>query len=498
MCWFIWFFDTKKDMRSERDSGLEKISHRGRYTSCYDFSRLCVGYSRLPTDDIENRKLDFSNDFLFNGIITNVDDLCELFHLSESCKSSDTLTLKEGFSRYREKFLEHVRGMFAFSAIYNSVIYLVRDTIGIKPLYFSISESWFSFSSEIKWLLGQKEIFELLPGTILKYDMKTGVYDFSQFQYSSYKNYTPEIKNISLCLEESYITSLKRYIAHGKKVGLLLSGGIDSTLLYQLIRVKAPELVSSVIPYVLANKKSSDKEQVLKLAKDLGFQVRVIHHESPLESFKKLSKIIYYFESPIPRVIKVGILQYKIAEAIRTDNIDVVISGEGADEIFYGYERFYLKKTKQESEFLFERFFRKIFFHTLLQRLDRAFSLFTIEARVPFLDQELIELAKKFSYEEKVWLFHGVPSQKLPLRKLGEILWLPDYICERPKVKMTLGVTKKHNSEKDMHGYLEDIIFQKTGKHSKQYFEELYMQYYSKDGEHFFKNYNTYLQEPNY
>lgn len=498
MCGIFWIHKKNLEILSSEKEYFSHIQHRGEINSYIQEEDLYIGYTRLPTDDIYNNSLDYPKDFFYNGIITNVEDLHWLFNLCEISKSSDTMTLREWFQKYKWDFLCHVRWMYAFACLESTNIYLVRDTIGIKPMYYWVKDGVFAFASESKALLFCDTIYELLPGEILKYQRKEWIYTITNFQYTSYKNYAANQNDLIKCFQESYIKSTKRYISHWKKVALLLSWWIDSVLLYQLLHVYAPEICDSINIYVLATDNSDDKKKALEYSKYLQKNLQIVNLDSAEKSYSDLEKIVYIMDSPIPRVVKVWLLQKKLAERIKQDGIDVVISWEWADELFFGYKRFYKDKSAGESERLFYNFFKNIFFHTLLQRLDRAFSYHTIEARVPFLDQELIEIAKKYSFSQKVGVYWSTFTQKIPLRMLWKHLWVPESLFMREKVKMTLWVTSKKNTQKDIHWYLEKEIFEHTAWNSKDYFEKLFFKNYYRNRRNIFYHYNTFQQEKDY
>jgi len=169
------------------------------------------------------------------------------------------------------------------------------------------------------------------------------------------------------------------------------------------------------------------------------------------------------------------LLQDALAEQLQKRGIHVVISGEGADELFYGYERFINGLRKKDIETIFSYFFNNVFYNTLLQRFERIFAKRQIEGRVPFLDQELVILANKFTTDEKIKYYDTMLS-KMPLRNLAKKIGLPAYIYLRQKVKMTEGVTKLKNAESE-NGYLEASIKKQLNKTFGMYVYESYAKY---------------------
>lgn len=479
MCGIIGFLSKEKDCRVLLKKFVHGIKDRGVTLDAFFSKNESYGYARLPTDGVNKKSLNAIQhengvSILFNGLITNVDDLCTMFDLSQQAKESDTQCLLIGFTKYGETFLAKCRGMFAFAFISKDEVVLVRDTVGIKPLYFENSADIFAFSSEIKGLPALAKAQEILPGQIVTYNKKTKEISFSNFLYKSYKNFT---KNQLLeCLTESIVVPTQRYVQQtkNKKIGILLSGGVDSSLVAKiLVDNIAKDEKKRLIVFCVGEKTSKDTIIARKLAKELEIKLEIVEPYSARESLKKLKQVIEKVESKHARVIKVALLQEVLAERIKSFDIDILISGEGADELFFGYKRFIEGLLPSQTEKLFNIFYSKVFYYTLLQRYERIFARSQIEGRVPFLDQELIELSKQFSPQEKIYYFGNSFIVKVPLRKLAQKIGLPPYIYQREKEKMTHGATGQDN-EQNSNGYLEKEAQQITGKTFTGLVEEYY------------------------
>lgn len=497
MCWIVWFHSKDKNLKKDLIRNFNNIKHRWIIHNVKVIDNDYLWYSRLPTDDLSNNNLSKIEDFLYNWIVTNTDDLIDIYNLSKELGKSDTDVLKEWFRLYNKDFLKSVRWMFAFVYITEKNIYLVRDTIWIKPLYYFNSNWIFWYSSEVKWIMEvsweKNYITEVLPWEIIIFDKETFKIKKEKFTYKSYKNYNKKVENIKKCLEESLLISTKRYLKQTDKIWLLLSWWVDSSILLKLLLDDNQIYKSNIHIFTLWTYDSWDKNIVLKLAKEYWVKVNLIKPYSDKKAFQELKNIIYSTESFLPRVIKVAILQNKLASEIKKLWINVIISWEWADELFYWYDRFYLWKSNVKK--LFSTFFKKVFFYTLIQRLDRSFSRYQIEARVPFLDQELIELSKKFSLKDKVNNKNWIIKEKIPLRKLAKNIWLPDYIYNRPKVKMTKWVTNNDNTQEDIHWYLEKFVKEKTWKSTFSLFSDIYFEIFSKDWKNILKNFDKYTTE---
>lgn len=492
MCGFIGFLDGQKNKEEEFTLGLKEIEARGITSYVLKQEDGKYGYCRLPTDDINNASLSElgsieNSVLLFNGLITNVDYLADKFELSEDARRSDRICLHEGLIKNGANFLKSCRGMFAIAFINQYGVTLARDTIGIKPLYYS---EGFAFSSEIKGLRHLKtNVFEVLPGEIVHYNKKTSEITKEIFQFEAYENFTKA--DLKKSLEQSIVSPTKRYLEQSphKKIAILLSGGLDSSIVGQfLANALRKDQLKRVVAFCIGEDDAPDISNATKLAKHLGVKLIRVSPYSAEESLEKLQDITFQVESPLSRVVKVALLYDALAKAIKKNNIDIVIGGEGADELFFGYHRFIDKLKYHQSSELFKLFFEGVFYYSLLQRFERIFARHQIEGRVPYLDQEVAELSRRYAASEKIIHSELGHESKLPLRLLGKEIGLPAYIYNREKEKMTAGATNKENSSSEI-GYLE----QEAKNIKNMTFAELVRDSYS---QYFFHQSDDLLQRP--
>ncbi|HEX6462676.1 MAG TPA: asparagine synthase-related protein [Candidatus Saccharimonadales bacterium] len=484
MCGFIGILSEKHNWQDHFDTSFAAIWPRGTTNDQFHGNNESYGYARLPTDDIHNDALNQINgarpSLLFNGLITNADELAVAFKLSEGAEASDTQCLREGLAATGKQFVKHLRGMFAFAGITETEVTLVRDGIGVKPLYYVFEGGDFAFASEQKALqLMEATIHEVQPGQIVTYSKLDKTIARQRYDYVHRGSDAPH--QLLDCLHASVIRPTERYLAHSqKKVGLLLSGGLDSSLTAGLMaKFLPPRLKQKIQAFCIGEPRSQDIQAAKQLADQLGFPLIEVRPYSVEASMRMLPEIVYQAESPHARVIKVALLYDALAKAIQKAGIEVVVGGEGADELFFGYQRFIDGLTHEQSEELFSTFFSGVFPHTLLQRFDRIMARHQIEGRVPYLDQELICLARQIPPAEKV--IHSQDGNeyvsKQPLRVLAREIGLPAYIYDRPKEKMTSGATGYQN-EAGKRGYLEDEAFRATGMYFQEAVVMLYKLYF--------------------
>jgi asparagine synthase (glutamine-hydrolysing) len=460
MCGFIGFIG-KNNIKEIFAANSDSIKDRGIFSDSAIYEDEAYGYARLPTDAVSNNKLNQIRKgdahFLYNGLITNILDLHDLFSIGAGVsRHSDTLTLRYGFEKYGKRFLERCRGMFAFAHITRDAITLCRDTVGIKPLYYCFDKNIFGFCSEMKGLLRNTgaRIHELLPGELLVYDRKHNRIAKDILSYKPYKKYTAA--DLRVCLENSVVPPAKRYLRQSKRnIALLMSGGLDSSIMLKILRDNLEKKYRKrVSVFCLGVPGSSDVAIARRLTRSLGFGFTKVSPYAHRETRRILPNVVYKTESRYARVARVALLQDALAKKIQSMGIHVVLSGEGADELFFGYPRFIDGLTHREIRRMFRLFFRTVFPGTLLQRYDRIFARRQIEGRVPFLDQELIALSRHYKTSALIGIFKGVLFSKLPLRHLAKELGLMPYVYMRPKTTMTRGATNKENRS-GRGGYLE-------------------------------------------
>ncbi len=497
MCWFIGIYSKDNtDYSNDIKKGLEKIAHRGTSKTYSNNWNYTTGYTRLTTDGISSQETQYLETLLYNGIIYNTDFLKEKFKLKAN-NDFDSLILQEWYDSFWNNFVKHIRWMFAFAFQDDTTITLVRDSIGIKPLYYTLSDWICAFASEMKALVDickehNNKIVEVLPGEIIIFYKDIFQISKKIFSYSPSSWLTWE-KLISDVLHSSLILPTRKYIQSWKKVAILLSGWLDSSvLLYSLFRDNEikPE---NIVVFSMWIPGSSDYEATKIIEQDLGIEVVYLQPLSEEQSLHMIGRLVYITESPFSRVIKVSMFQYILASEIRKRDIDIVISGEWSDEIFYWYKRFHewIKDSSNINK-NYSDFFEKVFFYTLLQRLDRSFSHFTIEWRVPFLDQELVNGIRDTDIREKL----SGENDKYILRKYAISLWMPESIVRRKKEKMTRGITSQENNyNNNLNGYLENICFHKNRAQLSDICKKYYKKYFHHQSDDLHSNMKDFLKE---
>lgn len=338
--------------------------------------------------------------------------------------TSDTETILHLFEEQGMETAYKLDGMFAFAVAENNNLFLARDPIGIKPLYYGLqnkgkADQIFYFASELKALADWADnIHEFPPGT----------YYHSQRGFSSYYTVPDNIpQNGPLDLQlrllrQTLEEAVAKRLMSDVPLGAFLSGGLDSSIIAAMARQHMDELHT----FSVGVEGSRDIEAARLVAKHIGS----IHHEylyTPQEVMGKLPEIIYHLESFDQDLVRSAIPCYFCAR-LASDYVKVILTGEGADELFAGYT--YYKDIHDPNELHRELRRSVTALHNInLQRVDRLTMCHGIEGRVPFLDTVLIELAQTIPPELK--LFEdgsGRRIEKWILRKACEDLLPPEII----------------------------------------------------------------------
>ena len=364
MCGFVGFIDKKKSKKKIIKDMADIIAHRGPDSDGYYVGDECaLGFRRLSIIDLDGGTQPIYNEdnnmiITFNGEIYNYKEIREkLIKKGHKFRTeSDTEVILHGYEEYGEKILDKLRGMFAF-VIYdtkNKTLFGARDFYGIKPLYYYIDDEEFMFGSEIKSFLGHpgfkkelnrdmlkqyltfqysvgedtffKNVYKLRPGHYFKYhDGKLDITKYYEIKIESDDSKSlEEWKDI---IRKELNESIKYHKVSDVEVGSFLSSGVDSSIVATLSDVDKTFTVG------YDNKKYSE----IDYAKELSEKIKVKNISKKIsreEYFKNFPKIQYYMDEPLADPSAVAL--YFVANTA-SKHVKVALSGEGADEIFGGY-----------------------------------------------------------------------------------------------------------------------------------------------------------------
>lgn len=419
---------------------LARISHRGEKLYQQEniiLDAIAIGMNRLAIVDEQHGMQPFSNDdgifCIFNGEIYNHDALRE--ELSNSCSFAtkcDTEVVLHSYLYWGEDFISKLDGKYALCIIDSNTnkFILARDHAGIKPLYYAEYADSILFSSEIKSFceVSSVDTIKMLPpGSIMINGITKKYYDIPEYAIRK-STATQKILNE---LRSSLVEAVRKRIpTESKKISCLLSGGLDSSIILYI----ASKLHNNVEAFTFANqnKCSSDLDAASRLCKELNINhIIVSPPEDELMNFY-LTNGVYLTESYEPVLVRNAVSYHYVCKAVRAQAYKFVLNGEGADELFGGYAFF--KEIDLGNRDAAIRLSLLNLHKTYLQMADRASMFSTLEARVPYMDKDLINYCMTLPADFRI----NGEQDKWALRQIFKDE-LPDYIVMRPKTGMNEG-----------------------------------------------------------
>lgn len=457
MCGIIGAFDLKGRSSTIRPLVLKmskKVRHRGPdWSGVFSNDNAILSHERLAIVDPKSGRQPLLNKeetiaLAINGEIYNHQQLRKEYPNFEFQTDLDSEVI---LALYKEKgtaFLEDLNGIFSFCLydIENDSYFIARDHIGIIPLYMGWDEEGtFYVASELKALEGVCVKYEeFKPGHYI--NSKEGQHlqpwykrDWEDFE--NVKDNPADIEQLRKGLEDA----VHRQLMSDVPYGVLLSGGLDSSIIAAVTKRFASKRVESedketawypqLHSFAVGLKGSPDLLAAKKAADHIG----TVHHEINFtiqEGLDAIRDVIYHLETYDVTTIRASTPMYLLARVIKSMGIKMVLSGEGSDELFGGY--LYFHKAPDARSFHEEtvRKIGKLHLYDCL-RANKSMSAWGIEARVPFLDKEFMDIAMRFNPEEK--MAKNGRMEKWSLRKAFES-YLPESIAWRQKEQFSDGV----------------------------------------------------------
>lgn len=456
MCGILGYYG-KKELPIDQELNL--LTHRGPdHQEIIQVQDVRFGHTRLAIVDLDHgqqplQSADGRYHLICNGEIYNHLEIRQQLSHYPFKTNTDSEVILALYQEYGREAITHLDGMFAF-ALYDQTadeIYLGRDPIGIKPLYYGWQDGILFFSSEVKAIQHHcTEIKELPPGHYYttKTDEFVCYYDLAHIANSAHQQsaHTPPT------IEEIYATlkkAVNKRLMSDVPLGVYLSGGLDSTIVAALVAQEKPDVHS----FSVGVEGSTDIENARVAAKILGTQ----HHEYIYdlgEALAVLPEVIYHLESFDPLLVRSAIPNYFLAKLTR-QYVTVVLTGEGADELYAGYH--YLKQFKEEQLHNQLVNLTGTLYNCNLQRCDRMTMAHSIEGRVPFLDTEFIELSMRVPLSAKIEQNENI--EKYILRKAFEGV-LPSNVAWRVKEQFSKGAGSSGMLEQYAAETISDEVFE--------------------------------------
>ena len=456
MCGIVCAFDVKQKTEELRPQILEmskKIRHRGPdWSGIFSNEKAILAHERLAiVDPASGKQPLFSEDKRYvlaaNGEIYNHKEIRSQFEESYTfLTQSDCEVIISLYQEKGDAFLDDLNGIFGF-AIYDTQKdeYLVaRDHMGIIPLYMGWDkQGTFYVASELKALEGYCNKIEIFPPGHY-YTREKGLqkwYTRDWMEYEAVKENETSIKELQIALEDA----VHRQLMSDVPYGVLLSGGLDSSITsaiakkYASKRIESGDREDAWYPQLHSFSIGLEGSPDLAAAKKVSDHIGTIHHEITFtiqEGLDAIKDVIYNLETYDITTVRASTPMYLMARVIKSMGIKMVLSGEGADEIFGGY--LYFHKAPDAEEFHKEtvRKLDKLYQYDCL-RANKSLMAWGIEGRVPFLDKEFMDIAMRLNPQDK--MINGERMEKWVLRKAFEE-YLPKEVAWRQKEQFSDGV----------------------------------------------------------
>ncbi len=465
MCGIAGCFGTRDEVTINRM--LDALEHRGpNDRGIHVTDNFVLGHTRLSIVDVArgHQPILADNDrkmIIANGEIYNFRELrAQLAGKYHFKTESDTESILHLYRQKGPACVRELDGMFAFAIADGDTFMLARDPIGIKPLYYGFKNSRMYFSSELGAMsfAGLKEVHEFPAGHY--YTPEEGFVEYYQIP-AIQDHLLTDIDEACRQIRTTFIDAVKKRLLADPEipVGSFCSGGLDSSLVAAIAADEIPHLHTFVVGMQNEAGEFSDD---IKAARIASKHIGSTHHEhifSESDYYEALPEVIHKLESYDPSLVRCAVPCYfTCKEAAKY--VTVVLTGEGADEIFTGYhymKHFPFDKLNSEARRCIGNL------HNInLQRADRMGMLFSLELRVPFLDVAMIEMCMKIPPELKIREHRGAKIEKWILRKAFENThYLPEEILWRYKVQYTQGAGCEDLGERLANQEISDDDFER-------------------------------------
>ena len=457
MCGIVCAYELKQSAEVLRPQLLEmskKIRHRGPdWNGVYSDEKAILAHERLSiVDPASGKQPLLSPDgkliLAANGEIYNHQELRKQlkgqydFKTQSDCEVILALYQEEG-----PGFVDKLNGIFAFS-LYDAEkdeYFVARDHMGVIPLYMGWDQhGTFYVASELKALEGTCTKIELFPPGHYLHSSDGELkrwYSREWMEYDAVKENETSIENLREALE----AAVHRQLMSDVPYGVLLSGGLDSSITSAVAKKYAEKRIESgdtdgawwprLHSFSVGLEGSPDLAAAQKVADHIG----TVHHEIKFtiqEGLDAIKDVIYNLETYDITTIRASTPMYLMARVIKSMGVKMVLSGEGADEVFGGYLYFHKAPNAQEFHEETVRKLSKLHMYDCL-RANKSLAAWGIEGRVPFLDKEFMDVAMSINPQDK--MINGERMEKWVLRKAFES-YLPESVAWRQKEQFSDGV----------------------------------------------------------
>ena len=458
MCGIFALFDIKNSpndlMRKRSLEMIKLVRHRGPdWSGIFTSPNAILAHERLCIVDINSGKQPIKSEdediiLSVNGEIYNHKKIRNNKNIKYNyLTNSDCEVILSLYQNKGINFLNELNGIFAF-ALYDAKKneYLIaRDPIGVIPLYIGWDEyDNLNVASEMKSLVKYcKKIEEFPPGHYYSSKSKKYIkyYKKDWMDYNKISKNKTSISSLKKALEQS----VKNQLMSDVPFGVLLSGGLDSSIIAALVkkfskkRIESDDKKDAWWPQIHSFAIGLENSPDLEASREAANYIGTVHHEKTFtiqEGFDAIRDVIYFLETYDVTTVRASTPMYLLARIIKSMGIKMVLSGEGADEIFGGY--LYFHKAPNAKEFHEEtvRKLNKLHLYDCL-RANKSMAAWGVECRVPFLDKDFLDVSMAINPKDK--MIGSEKMEKWILRKAFENE-LPKNILWRQKEQFSDGV----------------------------------------------------------
>ncbi|MBN96618.1 MAG: asparagine synthase B [Flavobacteriaceae bacterium] len=457
MCGIVCAFDLKQKSEVLRPQILEMsktIRHRGPdWSGIFDNEKAVMAHERLAiVDPASGKQPLYSPDgqlvLAANGEIYNHRELRQqlssdyAFQTQSDCEIILALYKQKGVD-----FLDDLNGIFGFAVydVENDTYFLARDHMGIIPLYIGWDQNGtFYVASELKALEPFCTKIELFPPGHYFYSKDNAFVQWYKRDWTDYDAVVDNQTSIE-AIKTALEAAVRRQLMSDVPYGVLLSGGLDSSVTsaiakkYAQRRIESGDTKEAWWPQLHSFSVGLEGSPDLAAAQKVADHIGTVHHEIKFtiqEGLDAIKDVIYNLETYDTTTIRASTPMYLMARVIKSMGIKMVLSGEGADELFGGY--LYFHKAPNAKEFHQEtvRKLDKLHMYDCL-RANKSLAAWGIEGRVPFLDKEFMDVAMRINPQDK--MINGERMEKWVVRKAFEDM-LPESVVWRQKEQFSDGV----------------------------------------------------------
>jgi len=419
------------------------------------------GFSKILTCDTSQPvKLEDAT-LTFEGRIYPVQEISDVKAVAKK--------LEKNRNKFIKNLIEESEGCFAFAVAEAEKIIAGRDVMGVHPFYYGENTDFAALASERKalWKIGIKTVNSFPPGSMAFIDRNGFKFKpIKTLAYSKTKQTTMHVAATNLQKFLQY--SVKEKVSGLREVAVAFSGGLDSSVIASLAKDSGANM--QLIHVSLKNQ--PETEQAKKAAETLRLPIHVyIYDEEDVE--KVLPKVLWLIEEPDPVKASIGIPFYWTAEKAAETGFKVMLAGQGADELFGGYQRYVHDYLTYGGEKLRETLFNDVFkmYETNFERDFKICNYHNVELRLPFATYQIAQFATKLPVELKIEMKDD-GLRKLVLRQVAENLGLPQFVVKEPKraIQYATGINKT----------LKKLAIKK-GMHMKEYMQKTFQTVFKKD-----------------